>query len=317
MTRFYQRNHWTADAGRITGQTDTILNAAWFNNGARYAYINWDQGGNAFHIKTNTDSPPILLPWPGLAADWSLNGDCLYIRGDLTNQPPGIWQYNLNSGDLKCIVSALDHPLKRAQIVSALTGTFTNSAGRATHYFVWQPVQLEAGKKHPLIIGQTTYNWWLPYPQIAANGGCYFVFVNRPSWWDGLENWGDDVMQAYELMAKNPNVDTNQVFLYGSSAETGPLSQLLTEKPDLWQGAILFNPTDTPDPATVHISKLLVLDGTDDGDAAKRWPDYQNRAAQEGMTVKLALVDGAIHVSHSTANEHEKTEQIARFLFGD
>lgn len=77
-----------------------------------------------------------------------------------------------------------------------------------------------------------------------------------------------------------------------------------------------MNPVSTPDPSTVRISRMLILDGTDDGDAIKRWTDYQNKAALEGITVKLAFVEGAQHVSHSTANEHKKSEEFARFLFG-
>jgi len=318
LVRFYPPTGWSSDLGIIGNQTNAIRHVGWFNDGIRYATVDKGIGGSVFHIKTSVQSPPVDLPWPGLVMNYTMNGDCLYVTGDLTSQPPGIFQYNLASKETACFVSALDHPLKYAKIVGAINGSLTNSAGRLVHYFLWPPVNLSAHKKHPLIIGQTTYSWWLPYPQIAANTGSYFVFIDRPSWWGGLENWKDDVMQIHDLMVQDPNVDADQVYLYGTSAETGPLSELLTEQSDLWQGALLFNPTATPDPATVHISQMLVLDGTDDGaNAVERWANYQNKAAEQGIMVKLALIDGAQHMSHSTRTEHTKTEQVARFLFGD
>jgi len=95
------------------------------------------------------------------------------------------------------------------------------------------------------------------------------------------------------------------------------LTRLLAEKPDLWLGAILFNPSAVPDPSAVRISKLMILDGTDDGDAVVRWTRYQNEAAQAGIEVNLALINGAQHIAKSTGSEREKTTQLARFLFGD
>jgi len=284
---------------------------------ANDATLRNESGLIIFYVKAAHNSEWKRFPLQGQIQNYQVNGDCLYITGDLTNQPPGIWKYDFNSGECAYIISALDYPLKYAQLVYALSGTSTNSVGHLAHYQIWQPTHFEAGKKYPLVIGQTPYLGWVPYPQIAANGGCYFLLVERPSWSAGLNDWSEDVMTAYDLMAKNPNVDTNHVYLFGASAETALLSQLLAEKTDLWRGAILFNPTLIPDPSAVRICKLLILDGTDDSDAVKEWIDYQNKAAQEGITVNLALVNGAQHIFKSTASEREKTRQLARFLFGD
>jgi hypothetical protein len=314
--RFNLRNKWTADAGSISNQMDSIHNVAWINNGVRYAYLSLEQGVSVFHIKTDVNTEPIDLPWRGCIENYVLNGDHLYIEGFRTNEAPGVWDYNIHSREPNLVVSVLEHPLRYASIVGADTLVFTNSNGKQKRCLLWPPSHIAVGKKYPLIIGQQPYAWWQACPQIAANGGCYFALVDRPSWFEDLENWEDEVMKVYGLMAKNPNVDTNQVFLYGMSAETSYVSNLLSEKPDLWRGAILFNPTGTPDPSAIRISSMLILDGTDDGDAIKRWTDYQNKAALEGITVKLAYVEGAQHVSHSTATEHQKSEEFARFLFG-
>jgi len=281
------------------------------------AILQREGGLNALYVKTDGSSKWVHFPWQGQIQNYQVNGDCLYITGELTNQPPGIWKCDFQSGASDQIVSILDHPLKYAQLVNAVSGTFTNSVGRSALYQIWEPTHLETGKKYPLIIGQSPYEGWRPYPQIAANGGCFFVFARRPSWFEGLDNWSEDVMAVYDLMAKNPKVDLGKVYLFGVSAETYPLSQLLAEKADLWRGAILFTPGSTPDLSDVRTTKLLILAGEDeDADTVKRLIDYQDQAAKNGIVLNFTLVKGAQHIFKSSASEREETLQIARFLFG-
>jgi hypothetical protein len=176
-----------------------------------------------------------------------------------------------------------------------------------------------AGKKYPLVLGQTPYSFlgWFCYPQVAANSGCFFMLVERPGWSEGLDNWTEDVLTARAFMAQNPAVDVKRVYLFGASAETPPLCQLLADQPDWWWGAILFNPTFPPDPAAVRIRRLLMLDGDEKGDVIKHWTDYQNQAARAGLAVDLAWLSGAGHIAISAGSEREKATQLAHFLSGD
>jgi hypothetical protein len=281
------------------------------------AVLSNESGLNTFYLSAGSNPPMVALPWNGQVLNYQVNGDCLFITGDLTNHFPGIWKYNLKTRVTDEFVSAPDRRPKYAQPCTPLSGVFTNSAGRRASYLIWQPLHVVAGKKYPVIIGQTPYFGWLPYTQIA-NAGCYFVFVERPSWFEGLNNWGQDVMTAYDQMAKNPNVDLHQVFLFGASAETSPLCRLLEERTDLWRGAILFNPTVMPEPSRVGIYKLLLLDGTEEGaKVIDNLRKHQDDASRAGISVDLALVNGAPHIFRSNASEREKTRALTRFIFGD
>ena len=74
-------------------------------------------------------------------------------------------------------------------------------------------------------------------------------------------------MALYTMMTKNPNIDTNRVFLFGTSWDADFLSQIIAGKPDLWRGAILFGPGGLPGLSYLHKKKLLIIAGRNDGDA--------------------------------------------------
>jgi hypothetical protein len=281
------------------------------------ADLHIEGGQNIFYLQARGHASPTQLAWPGHIMSYEVNGDSLYIAGDLAAEMPGIWKYDFNSGEYNRVVSAWDHPLKYARLVGAQSGALTNADGKASQYLMWQPAHFEAGKKYPLIIGQTCYFQWQPYPQVAANAGSYFMLVTRPTWFDGLENWRDDVMRAYALAVKNPNVDTNRIYLYGVSGENFYLSQLLAENTNLWRGAILFVPEAVSMSPNVGISRLLIVDGAVDGKAATILTQNGDRLAEAGISVNLSLVKGAAHVFKSTTVERESDRQLARFISGD
>jgi pimeloyl-ACP methyl ester carboxylesterase len=209
----------------------------------------------------------------------------------------------------------LKHPLARASIVVPRSGAITNALGKQMSCHVWEPVKVDAGKKYPLIITQTTYGW-SPYQQIAAQEGYYFATVARPYWSDKtIYNWGADVMALYSMMAKNPNIDTNRVFLFATSWDTAFLSQLVSEKPDLWRGAILITPSTVPDLSSWHNPKIFVVAGKNQAGEIERLTQYQDAAAAGlGVPVKLFLQKGAEHISRSVATERARTMQLAKFL---
>ena len=313
LLRFYPPTHWLGDGGRIKGPgPDPIPGVTWYQKAPHYAYCGQSEGMNALYIKHNTNSELTRLPWPGDIYKFTLNGDTLYISGDTTNLPPGVWAYNLNSADLYFVGTALDCPLKYAGLAAPASGMITNAAGRVKLYHLWGPAVVSAGKKYPLIINQSTLGG--PYPHIAASMGYYFATVHRPGWFEGLDSWGEDVQGLYNILAQKPDIDPHRVFLSGSSSETVALCQLLTEKPDQWAGAFLLSPSVLPDLDAVHLTSLFVVAGANDGDAIKRLTAFQNRATDEGIFVKLVFLSGAGHITRSLNSEREQLEQGAAFL---
>jgi hypothetical protein len=291
-----------------------------------YAYLRNESGTNVFYIKAKADSQPIRVVWQGAVEDRIgpigdyisngkyLYGDYLLFTGDLPGQPVGLWQYNIQSGISRYLASGLKHPLVHASIVVPRSGAITNALGKQMSYHVWEPVKVDAGEKYPLIITQTTYGW-SPYQQMAAQEGYYFATVARPYWSDKtIYNWPADVMALYTMMAKNPNVDTNRVFLFGMSWDTDFLSQLVSEKPDLWKGAILITPSTVPDLSSWHNPKIFIVAAKNQAGEIDRLTKYQDAAAELGIPVKLFLQKGAEHISRSVATERVRAVQLVKFL---
>jgi hypothetical protein len=292
----------------------------------RYAYLRDEAGTNVFYIKAKANSQPTRIVWQGAVEDHIgpigdyisngkyLYGDYLFFTGDLPGQPTSLWQYNTQNGISHCLVSGLKRPLVHAGLVAPRSGVITNAFGKQISCHVWEPVNVSAGKKYPLIITQTPYVW-LSYPHVAAQEGYYFATVARPYWNDKtIYNWIADVMALYTMMARNPNIDTNHVFLLGSSTDTDFLSRLVSEKPDLWRGVILINPIVAPYLSFLHNSRVFIVAGKDQHGEVDRLTKYQDTAAKLGIPVKLVLQKGSEHIPRSVTTERERTVQFAKFL---
>ena len=291
----------------------------------RYAYLRDEAGTNVFYIKTKADSQPTRVVWPGAVEDHRgpigdyisngkyLYGDYLFFTGDLPGRPVGLWRYNIRNGISRCLASGLKHPFAYDRIVLPQNGVITNALGEQMSYHVWEPVKVDAGKKYPLVITQTTYG---PNNLLLAQEGYYFAMVARPYWNDKtVYNWPADVMALYEIMIKNPNIDTNRVFLFATSMDTSFLRQLVSEKPDLWRGAILITPEAVPKLSSWHNPKIFIVAGANQAGEVDRLTKFQDTAAADlGIPVKLVLQKGVEHISRSVATERARTVQLAKFL---
>ena len=277
-----------------------------------------DDGLNVFRAMTGVSPQPLRLPWGGgVYVHTSLNGSHFFATGDPAGQPLGLWDYDIASGSLDCVVTAADRPFRYAKYVAPVCGELTNAAGRPAGYSLWPPVHGSAPHRCPAIIGQTVNGEWLPYLQTAANLGCYFGLAHRPYWLSGkLREWPDDVLALYQHLAENPNVDTNRVFLWGHSAETGPLCGLLAQHPGLWRGVILFDPGGLPDPADLRGKEVLIIAGMDAANA-RQLREYQARALAAGVSLKLILQEDCGHNVESVHGARERTIEFAKFLAED
>jgi len=183
---------------------------------------------------------------------------------------------------------------------------------------LWQPPQVSPGRKYPLLIGQTQYSFdaWFPCQQVAVNAGFYFATADRLSWYDGFDKWEPDVMALYDLLVKNPCIDTNRIYICGLSGETHLVPRLIADKPDLWKGAVLFElVARMPDVSKSHLTRIFAVSGrvvyTGDVPQILKGEDESARA---GVPVQLVLQDGVQHFMRSIATERERTRQFAHFL---
>jgi hypothetical protein len=314
---FNLQNKRTFNLGRIGDQQDYIRNAYWNGHGSSYAFLTNDLAGSAFCIKTEEMATPITIPWHGGVHNVTLSGGQLFFSGNPNDQPPGIWEYDIKSQTFNCIVPSTIGPLMNGLGVSPSCGVMTNSLGEQRFYHLWSPPDVSPNQKYPVLLVQEL-NLWYPYFQIAAHSGFYVAVVDRPFFhtWNGVHErtWVEDISRLYEIVAHNPHIDTNRVYLHAISAENFFLSQLMNDRPLLAKGAILFSPSALPDPSILQNKRILIVDGKADGNAMKRLPEFQDRAAAKGNDVTLFLQDYAGHTPASATTERNRARQFAKFI---
>jgi hypothetical protein len=308
----------TIDAGRIGPWWDYVRKASWTGQGTAYAYLTNDLAGSAFCIKSGEESSPVLVPWHGTVHNSTLNGNHLFFSGSPDDQAPGIWDYDLNAATFKCIVSSTSGPLKDNLGCPSTSFVLTNSLGEQRYCQVWAPAHVLPNQKHPVLLAQEP-NAWLPSLQIiAARCGWYAAVVDRPFFhsWNGVyeRTWIEDVTSLFEVMAHDPAIDTNRVYLLASSVNTDYLSQLMNDRPTLAKGAILFSPLGLPDPSALQNTHILITDGKLDGNATKRLSEFQDRAAEKGNDVILFFQENSAHMPGSGATECNRTRLFTKFL---
>ena len=298
---------------RLWEKQGSIVDVTRNDNRTRYADLTIDHGLYSFSVKTDADSEPTNFIWQGMVEYYKLVGDYLYFIGNLANETPSIWQYDIHAKAVRSLLSKQNGDFKYAKTYIPLVGVGTNVLGRQISYHLWRPVQESPRRRYPLIIGQTHYIW-NPYQQVAANGGYYYATVDRATWADNIDNWPEDVLGLYDIFKNNPNIDTNRIFLTTFSEEASDAIQVLNVRPNMCKGVILFNPYSEPDLAYAHLSSMFIVGGREDDDSIQQLTKYQDEAAKAGVPVRLVLQDGAQHIARSIATERERTRQFARFL---
>lgn len=297
---------------RIFENEGSVLDVTRNPGRARYADKSVQDGLYTFALKLDGDSNPRTFTWDGMLVNQALCGDSLFLMGNQADSAPGVWQYNVRSNSLGCLVSGLHGSLKYATIVPYVSGLITNSEGKEIAYRLWPPSHFVLGKKYPIIFGQL-YGWTLD-PEAAANAGFYFAGATLSDW-SGSSAWAEDVMGVYQALAQNPNVDTNRVYFIAYSAQCAHLDQILGPKVNSCEGLILFHPTEYPDLSKARVSKILLIGGTDDSWApADKLADFQNQMVRRGISVDYFLQKGVRHVNNSIATERDQAVQLARFL---
>jgi dipeptidyl aminopeptidase/acylaminoacyl peptidase len=298
-----------------------IFNVCSINSGKGYTYLTSDTAekdirpaspslNNTLFVKKDADSQPVQILGEKGIVDYTLNGGELFIIGSLTNEPCGIWRYNVKSGYLDRIYSSLPSS-KYAKFITPQFYSITNVQGKVVNYHLWPPANMLSHKKYPLMIGQTSYRW-LAEAQVAANSGCYFAIADRPTFGsDKIDNWSEDVMSVYLDLEKNATVNIHHVYLFGTSIEGSYLSALMQEKSELWKGAFLEGATG-PLLAQDRNLEMAIVVGNHDVrlDSVQK---YVTRAAWNGVPIKAVLRNGS-HKAIATSTPKANCRALAEFL---
>jgi hypothetical protein len=313
--------------GKIGNPDDFIYKVYEIDGGRGYAYLSSNQHDRdsrpavenknfTLLVKKTIQDAPVTILGKREIEDCELNGDHLYILGTQTNEPPGLWDYNVKSETLRCLFSGLSST-KYSKFSTPEYKTTTNALGESVSYYIWPPTHMVSGKKYPLVVTQTTYRWMLE-AEIAVNSGYYFALAERPSWFSQrINSWGEDVKSVCADLAKNGSIDTNQIFLSSvSTMEGGPLKELMAKYPEFSKGAFLqggIGPTSmNGDSADI----VMLIGDKDDSLKLADLKTYQEAAVRNGIAVKVVLRKGP-HSTITQDNQIQLGRQYADFLYSN
>jgi hypothetical protein len=263
----------------------------------------------------------------------SPDGRHLFINGIADKEAAsGIWQYDLASAKLHCVVPASEHPSPYAKREVRSHHSIQLPSGKTVAFDIFSPANLDRqsnGKflhhnKYPMVIGNSVFgggmlggHGWLWVPAMTA-GNAYVVIVKRENWLEGIEQWGDNVTAVYNHVTDTLPIDKNQVFLFGASAETAYLGELMAKSPELWKGAILLNPGGLPDfsnsPADQLRPRILISAGARELEEATL-KQYQESTLKSGLLVDYLIHPEEGHALVGNAAQLERTKAIMHFVF--
>lgn len=311
-------------------KSSAISQVRWLGTDA-LAYVAKQAVENRLVICRDGHDEPEILPLVTVNAyGVSPGGHRLAIIGASSDDvSEAVWIYDEPGRELKRVVAATDHPspLTRRPVIAR--GVFPLPEGGRRDVYMVRPVGYDrhAGRKYPVVLGSTTFAAGDPlyqgrpngplWAQALANTGCFVVVVNRNFWFWSIEEWEQTVMALYPLLAENPEMDMNRVFLFAASAETQYLSKLANARSELWKGLILLNPGGLPDlaafPLTRPVPKMLISYGELEGQQ-ERLKRYREEAERRGICVEVVMHRAAGHHLQAQDAVRERTRAILRFV---
>jgi hypothetical protein len=156
---------------------------------------------------------------------------------------------------------------------------------------------------------------WAP---ALATCGAFVITVERTGWFASLNEWKENVMSIYQHFHREPCLDFNQAYLFGASAETQPMSELLAQSPGLWKGAIFLNPSGLPDfsksPPFQARPRILISTGGEEHEEA-RLRTFQTNALSSGVLTEIIIHPGENHHVVGNAAQLERTRALTHFVF--
>jgi hypothetical protein len=302
-----------------------IQDEQWFGYGeSAYFMSDYKRGGIVLRDSSGVEEGHILT---GVNVLWfgASDKDTLLLLGAVSNQlSAAIWQYDTALRRLKPLIPYSDEPSVYAKSVVPTNMVVKTPSGGKLYCTVYPPVNFNPHKKYPLVIGNTVFSdpiyryqgpLWAP---AIANCGGYVVIVERRSWFNGLEDWGTNVMVAYDSLKHDLRIDASQVYLFGSSAETSCMKEVLINSPGLWKGVIFLNPGALPDlskaPWLQQRPRILISAGGEEQEEG-RLNNFQQEALKSGAMVEYVIHPGEWHHIVGNAAQLERTKAILHFVF--
>ncbi|MBE0541113.1 MAG: prolyl oligopeptidase family serine peptidase [Verrucomicrobia bacterium] len=281
--------------GELTQLNDEdTYNGQWLEQGKGFAYVG--NRDNHFYLALRPGDPSrhTNLFVNGAVVNYMVapDGNRVYATASQGVEPQGLWEYDLNRGELRCVVRGTDTPYAAARLVEPVEMKIESFDGVEVPVFVFFPAKSEptpamrpaggaGGKKYPAVIYLPPSSWQFQkafdaQAQLLANLGFFFVAIN----YRGCDGYGksyaelkdlhgvmEDVLAVCRELAAALPIDERNVFL-SSNSDGGALAfRLVAAHPEMWRGAVLDHPpgwSASPEWRGRRIPPLFFISGDQD-----------------------------------------------------
>lgn len=302
----------------------------WINHGQGFAYLNPVNNNKILVVQADNQARPLAFFEGGNVSRFtaSADGGHLIVYGVASNElSQGAWDYNVRSNTLRCLIPCSEQPVQFARRMEPVKKQLVLPSGRRIYYYLHYPANFNPHKKYPLVMGNVVHDYVYAdatpsYACALANCGAYVAIAERAGWFDktSVEEWPGDVMGLYHYLAQDPTIDTRRVFLFGRSAETYYVVNLLKEHAEPWRGVMPLNggfPSLQEMATGKHVPKVLIsTDGHSSG-SIESLIKYQEAARKLGVEVELSIQPDAPHDYVAIASFRERCRAMVKFVFDD
>jgi dipeptidyl aminopeptidase/acylaminoacyl peptidase len=282
----------------------SILNAQWINHGKGYAYRAIKAENTLLVIKRDHDSDRETLFQDGQVLYLFCDGESsrAYAVAAMGSEPAGMWECGANADEPQYAFSPWGKEKVDFHFQPVVAGSATYGGRHLAKFDLVPPVNFSRNKKYPLVIGTASYEWnpiaHAVYAQALSRCGAYVAMVeyhwdNRTA--EGVTIYTNNVLAVYDQLAANPNVDTSRVYLFGFSAGTEVVKELVEKYPGRWRGIMLMNPSVLPEAKEGTARRVLLTAGASENEG-ERFSRYQEDLSKIGIPASLFLFQDEGHV---------------------
>ncbi|MGA4644476.1 hypothetical protein [Limisphaera sp. 4302-co] len=309
---------------RVLVEEESVLDGRWLNGGEGWAYrsVRNNRPRGIVRVGGVGGVTRVLEMEAVYGICTAQEGRILFLHGSLTNEPPGLWRYEIGSDRLTCAWWPVERGVALPALQPVLSGRAPWGAGHWATFDLVPPAGYRRGKKYPLVIGLGTYEW-TPIAhgvsaQALARAGAYVALVRyrwNQSRVETVYEHTNHVLAVERVMREHPSVDGGRVYLYGFSAGTLVVCRLAEMYPGRYRGLMVFNPSDLPEPVEGLTRRVLATAGQTES-MERRFRRWEEELCKVGIPFEWHEHPDGQHIIRAKASLRERAVWTLDFVFG-